>query len=143
MKKTISRSKKVPDVLIQKINQFIDLYKIDNPISQDPKVQKRTMVTVTSSILTRNGYQAASQYINGKIYFEKQRLKYKDLLIKFNEYRNEILEIFPMATNDFTGTVWNTTLNYAMIKGEKLAIEFLERVKDKNIETLTPSNEEE
>lgn len=128
--------KRVPVILVEKVNQYVTLHKIDNPGQTDDKLEKRTTMTVMQKLLKNQGYAAASKYISGKIVLEKKRLTFTELLEKFKAYQNEIKERFPTMPNSFPPNIWYLLLNQALVRGEASSIELLSEIKSKNIKTL-------
>jgi hypothetical protein len=137
--------KRIPDVLLDKVNTFILLEKT-NPIiktKEELKSHKRRIVAALQNMLNQsNGFKLAHQYLTGIISLQKARLNFTKLVEKFSEYANEIRILAPNLPRTFDSNIWDIVFNQAIVNGEDSALDLLASIKAKNLETLN-SNEEE
>lgn len=144
---TYRSNKRIPDVLISKLNTFMNLVSNSNPkVKNDTDlklIKRRTKSTIDSIYATKFGFRESLRYINGMIFFEKKRLSFINLFNSFESYVSEINVRIPNMPHAFQNNIWDLVLNQALVKDEQSALILLDNIKAKNLETLNSKSEEE
>lgn len=132
--------------MLSKINTYISMLGKDNPKISDVtelKAHKRRITSFVKFKLShRDGFKFVHQYLTGIISIEKARLKFTRLSDKFNSYIKDVRLRIPNIPHTFDSNVWDVVFNQALVRGEDSALELLETIKAKNIETLDKIEEE-
>lgn len=118
----------------------------DNPKIPDAtelKAHKRRITSFVKFKLTqRDGFKFVHQYLTGIISIEKARLKFTRLSDKFSVYIKDVRGRVPNIPHTFDSNIWDVVFNQALIRGEDSALDLLESIKSKNLETLDKTEEE-
>lgn len=116
------KGKKIPEVLVGKIQKYVTLATTNYPLPTDQKAFKKRVTVEFHALFQRKGYAECTRTLDSLISFEKSRLKFETLPTAFKAY----VDSLPNTSMDNKMFLWRTILKVAMIDGEDKAISYMQ-----------------